>query len=163
MQLDPDYAGREDIDLYRIASNGKCHGRDFGFGSTYEGTSPTPILRGRSCHRTSIETTEFDKILEDRDAHFAEEIAKRDKLIQERDEKYNKMVEEQAKLQITINHLYAVCGVQQPTFQVTNIEFKIIIGRYCFVDNILIYIINFTHRIIMVPFLSHFKKLWGCM
>jgi hypothetical protein len=32
-------------------------------------------------------TIKFDKILEDRDAHFAEEIAKRDKLNQERDKK----------------------------------------------------------------------------
>jgi 5-hydroxyisourate hydrolase-like protein (transthyretin family) len=159
MQLDPDYAAREDIDLYHITSNGKCHCRDFGFGSTYEGTSPTPVLRGRSGHRTSIVTIEFDKILEDRDAHFAEEITKRDKLIEERDEKYNKMVEEQAKLQFTINHLYVVCGVQQPTFRVTKTEFKIIIERYYFVDNILIYITNFTHRIIIVSFLSHFKEL----
>jgi hypothetical protein len=130
MQLDPDYTGREDIDLYRIASNGKYHGRVFGFGSTYEGTSPTPILRGRSRHRTSIVTTEFDKILEDRDAHFAEKIAKRDQLIEECDKKYNKMVEEQTKLQFTINHLYAVCEVQQPIFQVTKTEFKTIIERY---------------------------------
>jgi hypothetical protein len=73
------------------------------------------------------------------------------------------MVEEQEKLQFTINHLYAVCGVQQPTFQVTKTEFKIIIERYYFIANILIYIIKFTHRIIMVPFLNHFKELWGCM
>jgi hypothetical protein len=110
MQLDPDYAGREDIDLYRIASNEKCHGRDFGFGSTYEETSPTPILQGRSGHRTSIVTTKFDKILDDRDAHFAEEIAKRDKLIEERDEKYNKMVEEQAQLQFIILIICMQCA-----------------------------------------------------
>jgi ABC-type xylose transport system permease subunit len=53
----------------------------------------------------------------------------------------------------------ALLRVQHPTFQVTKTEFKIIIGRYCFVDNILIYITNFTHRIIMVPFLNHFKEL----
>jgi hypothetical protein len=79
-------------------SSRKCHDRNFSFGSTYEGTSPTLILRGRSGHRTSIVTTKFDKILEDRDAHFAEKIAKRDKLNEERDKKYNKVVEEQAKL-----------------------------------------------------------------
>jgi hypothetical protein len=54
---------------------------------------------------------------------------------------------------------YFFVGVQHPTFQVINIKFKIIIGRYCFVDNILLYITNFTHRIIMVPFFYHFKEL----
>jgi hypothetical protein len=33
---------------------------------------------------------------------------------------------------------------QHPTFQVTKTEFKIIIGRYCFVDNILISLIRST-------------------
>jgi hypothetical protein len=54
---------------------------------------------------------------------------------------------------------YCFVGVQHRTFQVTKIEFKIIIGRYCFVNNILIYITNLTHRIIMVQFFSHFKEL----
>jgi hypothetical protein len=119
MQHDPEYVGREDIDLYRIASKGKCHGKYFGFGSTYESSMSTASTRVRHSNATSGVTTEIDKMLEDRDARFAEEIGKRDKLIVERDDKINKLCEEQAKLQMTLNHLYATFGVQQPTFKVS--------------------------------------------
>lgn len=133
MQADPEYAGREDIELFRLAANKQSHGRDWGFGSQFEDSMPTTAgstLRdtcGSSVLTTEVlleqHNVEFRQVLEDRDDRFTEEINKRDKIIESYDVRFTEMAAkhkaEQVEMHSMINHLYAMCGLQKPMYQVT--------------------------------------------